>query len=113
MDDFSDFLIAGTAYRLVVDDDPSSETYGDEIPGPGFPVGFTQLTGQQLRNLGKEETTRAYGVYAHRTDVNALAVNEKERLRIDGRGDFDVLTVQSIEDQIGFDGLVFNVAVRT
>ncbi len=98
---------------MVVDSDPSSETYGDEIAGPGFPVGFTQMGGQQLRNLGMEVITRAYNVYADRDNVTAVAVNPKERLRIAGRGDFDVLTVQSIEHQIGFDGLVFNVAVTT
>lgn len=109
MDDFSDFLIAGTAHRLAVDSNPSSATYGDEIAGAGFPVGFTQMTGSQVRDLGMEVTTGAYGVYADRNDANAVAVNPKERLRIAGRGDFDVLTVQSVENQAGFDGLVFVV----
>lgn len=107
--DFRDGLIPRVAHRLVVDSDPSSETYGDEIAGPGFPVGFSQMTGSQVRDLGMEVTTLAYRVFADRDNVNAVAVNEKERLRIDGRGDFDVLTVQSIENQFGFDGLIFAV----
>lgn len=109
LSDFREFLISGTAHRLAVDSDPSSETYGDEVAGDGFTVGFTQMSGRQVRELGMEVTTRAYSVYADRDAVAALAVNPKERLRIDERGDFDVLTVQSVEDQIGFDGLIFQV----
>ncbi len=109
LSDFREFLISGTAHRLVVDSDPSSTTYGDEIAGAGFPVGFTQMSGRQVRELGMEVTTRAYSVYASRADATAVAVNPKERLRIDGRGDFDVITVRSIEDQADFDGLIFAV----
>lgn len=106
--EFGDMLIGGTARRLVLDTDPQSPTYGDEVPGTAFDVGFTQADGRQLRELGREITTRAYNVHADRTG-EPLNVNPKERIRIDGRGDFDVLTVQSIEDQSGFDGLVWIV----
>ncbi len=109
LSDFRDGLIPRTAHRLVVDSDPSSTTYGDEIAGAGFPVGFSQMTGSQVRDLGMEVTTLAYRVVADRGDANAVAVNPKERLRIVGRGDFDVITVQSVESQFGFDGLIFAV----
>ncbi len=109
LSDFREFLIPGAAHRLVVDSDPSSETYGDEIAGAAFPVGFTQMTGSQVRDLGMEVTTLAYRVFADRDNRDAVAVNPKERLRIVGRGDFDVITVQSVESQFGFDGLIFAV----
>lgn len=106
--EFSDALIAATAHRLTVDSDPSSPTYGDETQDTGFAVGMTQLDGRQLRELGRELTTRAYTVFADR-EGQALEVNAHEKLRIAGRGDFDVLSVKSIEDQLGFDGIVLTV----
>lgn len=106
--EFGDMLIGGTARRLVLDADPQSPTYGDETAGMAFDVAFTQADGRQLRELGREITTRAYNVHADRTG-EALNVNPKERIRIDGRGDFDVLTVRGVEDQIGFDGLIWVV----
>jgi hypothetical protein len=92
-----DMLSPATARARTVDADPSSPTYGNETPGPDFPVGYQKASSHELNRMGAEYTENVYLILADLDAGGNPPVGQHDTLNVDGLGDLDVRGVTPYE----------------